>query len=661
MSKGFFYPIDFGDKEKKIVEKNYSKIIELDRLMRDGSISESKNAQNELLKMFETRFYSDLFEPVEYAKEIATKKRSAREEERRKSLKDAGNRETQLLIPEDIINAYKPIDEDGNLYVMSKAPGESDTAFISRQKAAFSNMGLPWNTEAKRLVSSVMQEAGIKGARAKVVSDYEKSLGGFVGSFVIPRTKEGVVKDILEGGDGEIKKGELALDIGENLAQTAAPFSRLFKGVKYSKAIPRTIGNAAFAPVASEIADALYYDEKTNKDRANPSLFDIIKAAGLNTAADYKAITRGRQAMREAGIPITGYSRNPLGQKELKRMTKENAIKNKEEAAMKLKKIQELPDFISDAQTLKNPNKIRKAIQEKGYSIDELESSFPSVQAFDDWLNGRVVFENIEDIDNLTIPLLKKARADYQKASSEAAEVIMKSAEKRGNGAFSYFKPKKPARFSRVKNDFVKEKDYEKGKEIVENLLEAKKKNPFDQKSNNYFISELKREGFNNKEIAEMMLDKGYQPSITEYTKGVFNQVIKEREKLKNAKPVKPKAIKKEKSFEALSENPETYRVLGTGKKVSAAEKAKYEQSLPKKMPSQFKEDITSPESRQNIFDLVRGYAIREASPFVSGSLTRDIEPFFMDDVEEERQDKKKLDEKKSLEKKQLFKKLYGR
>lgn len=74
MSKGFFYPIDFGDKEKKIVEKNYSKIIELDRLMRDGSISESKNAQNELLKMFETRFYSDLFEPVEYAKEIATKK-----------------------------------------------------------------------------------------------------------------------------------------------------------------------------------------------------------------------------------------------------------------------------------------------------------------------------------------------------------------------------------------------------------------------------------------------------------------------------------------------------------------------------------------------------------------------------------------------------------
>lgn len=207
MSKGFFYPIDFGDKEKKIVEKNYSKIIELDRLMRDGSISESKNAQNELLKMFETRFYSDLFEPVEYAKEIATKKRSAREEERRKSLKDAGNRETQLLIPEDIINAYKPIDEDGNLYVMSKAPGESDTAFISRQKAAFSNMGLPWNTEAKRLVSSVMQEAGIKGARAKVVSDYEKSLGGFVGSFVIPRTKEGVVKDILEGGDGEIKKG----------------------------------------------------------------------------------------------------------------------------------------------------------------------------------------------------------------------------------------------------------------------------------------------------------------------------------------------------------------------------------------------------------------------------------------------------------------------
>jgi len=174
-------------------------------------------------------------------------------------------------------------------------------------------------------------------------------------------------------------------------------------------------------------------------------------------------------------------------------------------------------------------------------------------------------------------------------------------------------------------------------------------------------MAELKREGFNNKEIAGMMLDKGYQPSITEYTSGVFDQVIKEREKLKNAKPVKPKAIKKDKSFEALSENPEAYRVLGTGKKVSAAEKAKYEQSLPKKMPSQFKEDITSPESRQNIFDLVRGYAIREASPFVSGSLTRDIEPFFMDDIEEERLDKKKLDEKKSLEKKQLFKKLYGR
>ena len=38
---------------------------------------------------------------------------------------------------------------------------------------------------------------------------------------------------------------------------------------------------------------------------------------------------------------------------------------------------------------------------------------------FDDWLNGRVVFENIEDIDNLTIPLLKEARADYQKASSD--------------------------------------------------------------------------------------------------------------------------------------------------------------------------------------------------------------------------------------------------
>ena len=661
MSKGIFYPIDFGDKEKKIVEKNYSKIIELDRLLRDGSIDESEAAKNELLKMFETRFVSDLFEPVKYAEEIATKKRSDREEERRKSLKDVGDRATPLLIPEDIIEAYKPIDEEGNLYIMAKAPNESDLAFISRQKAAFSNMGLPWNTEAKRLVSSVMQEAGIKGARAKVVSDYDKSLGGFAASFVIPRTKESVEKDILEGGDGKIKKAEVALDIGENLAQTANPFSRLFKGVKYSKAIPRAVGNASFAPVASEIADALYYDEKTNKDRANPSLFDIVTAAGLNTAADYKAMKRGRRAMREAGIPVTGYSRNYLGQKELKRMTKENAVKNKEEAAKNLKRIQELPNFISDAQTLKNPNKIRKAIQEKGYSIDELESSFPSVQAFDDWLNGRVVFENIDDIDNLTIPLLKKARADYQKASSEAAEVIMKSAEKKGEGAFGYFKPKKPARFSRVKDDFVKEKDFEKGKEIVDNLLAAKKKNPFDKKTNDFFIGELKREGFNNKEIAGMMLDKGYQPSITEYTSGVFDQVIKEREKLKNAKPVKPKAIKKEKSFEALSENPEAYRVLGTGKKVSAAEKAKYEQSLPKKMPSQFKEDITSPESRQNIFDLVRGYAIREASPFVSGSLTRDIEPFFMDDVEEERLDKKKLDEKKSLEKKQLFKKLYGR
>src|SRR5690606_36469476 len=128
-----------------------------------------------------------------------------------------------------------------------------------------------------------------------------------------------------------------------------------------------------------------------------------------------------------------------------------------------------------------------------------------------------------------------------------------------------------------------------------------------------------KREGFTNKEIAGMMLDKGDQPSVTEYTSGVFNQVIKEREKLKNAKPVRLKTIKKDKSFDALSENPETYRVLGTGKRVSAAEKAKYQQSLPKKMPSQFKEDITSPENRQNIFDLVRGYAIREASPFVSG------------------------------------------
>lgn len=661
MYEGSFYPIGFGDKEKKIVEKNYSKIIELDRLLRDGSIDESEAAKKELLKMFGTRFVSDIFEPVKYAEEIATQKRSVTEEERRKSLKDVGDKENPLLTPEDIIKAYKPIDEEGNLYVMAKAPNESDLAFISRQKAAFSNMGLPWNAETKRLVSSVMQDAGIKGARAKVVSDYEKSLGGFVGSFVIPRTKESVEKDILEGGDGKIKKAEVALDIGENLVQTANPFSRLFKGVKYSKAIPRTIGNASFAPVASEIADALYYDEKTNKDRANPSLFDIVTAAGLNTAADYKAMKRGRQAMREAGIPITGYSRNYLGQKELKRMTKENAVKNKEEAAMNLKRIQELPNFISDAQTLKNPNKIRKAIQEKGYSIDELESCFPSVQDFDDWLNGRVVFENIDDIDNLTIPLLKKARADYQKASSEAAEVIMKSAEKKGSGVFGYFKPKKPARFSRVKDDFVKEKDFEKGKEIVDNLLAAKKKNPFDKKTNDFFIGELKREGFNNKEIAGMMLDKGYQPSVTEYTSGVFNQVIKEREKLKNAKPVKPKAIKKEKSFEALSENPEAYRVLGTGKKVSAAEKAKYEQSLPKKMPSQFKEDITSPESRQNIFDLVRGYAIREASPFVSGSLTRDIEPFFMDDIEEERLDKKKLDEKKSLEKKQLFKKLYGR
>lgn len=661
MSKGSSYPIGFGDKEKKIVEKNYSKIIELNRLLRDGSIVESNDARKELLGMFETRFVSDIFDPVKYAEEIAVKKRSFREDERRKSLKDAGDRASQLLTPEDIIKAYKPIDEEGNLFVMAKAPNESNSAFTSRQKAAFSNMGLPWNTDAKRLVSSVMQDAGIKGARAKVVSDYEKSLGGFVGSFAIPRTKESVEKDILEGGDGEIKKTEAALDIGENLAQTANPFSRLLKGTKYSKAIPRTVGNASFAPVASEIADALYYDEKTNKDRANPSLFDVITAAGLNTAVDYKTMTRGRQVMREAGVPVTGYSRNSLVQKELKRMTKENAVRNKEEAAMNLKRIQELPNFISDAQTFQNPNKIRKAIQEKGYSIDELESSFPSVQAFDDWLNGRVVFENINDIDNLTTPLLKKARADYQKASSEAAEVIMKGAEKKGNGAFSYFKSKKPARFSRVKDDFAKEKDFEKGKEIVDNLLAAKKKNPFDKKTNNFFMGELKREGFNNKEIAGMMLDKGYRPSVTEYTSGVFDKVIRERERLKNAKPVKPKAIKKDKSFEALSENPETYRVLGTGKKVSAAEKAKYELSRPKKMPSQFKEDITSPENKQNILDMVRRYAFREASPFVSGSLTRDIEPFFMNDDEEERQDKKKLDEKKSLEKKQLFKKLYGR
>lgn len=74
MSKGFSYPIDFGDKEKKIVEKNYSKIIELDRLLRDGSIDESDAAKNELLKMFGTRFVSDIFEPVKYAEEIATKK-----------------------------------------------------------------------------------------------------------------------------------------------------------------------------------------------------------------------------------------------------------------------------------------------------------------------------------------------------------------------------------------------------------------------------------------------------------------------------------------------------------------------------------------------------------------------------------------------------------
>jgi hypothetical protein len=167
MSKGLSYPIDFGDKEKKIVEKNYSKIIELDRLLRDGSIDESEAAKNELLKMFETRFVSDIFEPVKYAEEIATKKRSDREEESRKSLKDAGDKETPLLTPEDIIKAYKPIDEEGNLYVMAKAPNESDKAFISRQKAAFSNMGLPWNAEAKRLVSSVMQEEGIKGGELK--------------------------------------------------------------------------------------------------------------------------------------------------------------------------------------------------------------------------------------------------------------------------------------------------------------------------------------------------------------------------------------------------------------------------------------------------------------------------------------------------------------
>ena len=51
-----FYPIDFGDKEKKIVEKNYSKIIELDRLMRDGSIDESENAKNVIKRMLGASF-----------------------------------------------------------------------------------------------------------------------------------------------------------------------------------------------------------------------------------------------------------------------------------------------------------------------------------------------------------------------------------------------------------------------------------------------------------------------------------------------------------------------------------------------------------------------------------------------------------------------------
>ena len=43
-------------------------------------------------------------------------------------------------------------------------------------------------------------------------------------------------------------------------------------------------------------------------------------------------------------------------------------------------------------------------------------------------------------------------------------------------------------------------------------------------------MGELKREGFNNKEIAGMMLDKGYRPSVTEYTSGVFDQVIREKD-----------------------------------------------------------------------------------------------------------------------------------
>ena len=46
----------------------------------------------------------------------------------------------------------------------------------------------------------------VKRAKAKVVSDYRKSLGGFVGSFAIPRTTKESVEKVFWKGDGEIKK-----------------------------------------------------------------------------------------------------------------------------------------------------------------------------------------------------------------------------------------------------------------------------------------------------------------------------------------------------------------------------------------------------------------------------------------------------------------------
>ena len=113
-------------------------------------------------------------------------------------------------------------------------------------------MGLPWNAEAKRLVSSVMQDAGIKGAKAKVVSDYRKSLGGFVGSFAIPRTKESVEKDILEGGDGEIKNRGRSWDIGKNLVQTEQILFKAFKKERdIQKSYSQNYRKRIFAPVTS--------------------------------------------------------------------------------------------------------------------------------------------------------------------------------------------------------------------------------------------------------------------------------------------------------------------------------------------------------------------------------------------------------------------------